>query len=316
MKKILYIWLVLLTACSSDHDESAENGQRVPLEIVASIDVQAEAATRAAETAWEAGDKIGVFMVTDNLWNIYQDDDNTEGKNMPYTFNDGTNYETYGTTYRLFSPNTKKIYLSDENVDVYGYYPYADTKSDGTDLAPTAIEINVSDQTSQKALDLMRARTGNVNNERASIELLFQHRLSKLVFNLKQGEGMLEDELKDASYLGMVLKNQYTKATYNIYTDEFSSPAERQDIIPVRATSAPTGYVRTYEAIVLPNRAGNTAEDRTVSITFYRKTKDQITNTFKIPESTYFDPGTKYVFNVTVNATTITVDPTKYTEQW
>ena len=298
MKKILYIWLVLLVACSSDNNEQtpAGSGQRVPLEIVASIDVQAEAATRAAETAWEAGDKIGVFMVTDNLWNIYKDDDNTEGKNMPYTFNDGTNYETYGTTYRLFSPNSKKIYLSDENVDVYGYYPYA--------------------ATIQKALDLMRARTGNVNNERASIELLFQHRLSKLVFNLKQGEGMLEDELKDASYLGMVLKNQYTKATYNIYTDEFSSPAERQDIIPVRATSAPTGYVRSYEAIVLPNVAGNTAADRTVSITFYRKTKDQITNTFKIPGSTYFQPGYKYVFNVTVNATTITVDPTKFTEQW
>ena len=319
VKRVLYILSVtLLVACSSGNDEQTPTGrgQRVPLEIVASIDVQAEAATRAAETAWEADDKIGVYMVTDNSGTIYIDEDETPGKNMPYTFNDGTNYETYGTTSRLFSPNSKKIYLSDENVDVYGYYPYAATKSDGTDLAPTAIEINVSDQTSQKALDLMRARTGNVNNERASIELLFQHRLSKLVFNLKQGEGMLEDELKDASYLGMVLKNQYTKATYNIYTDEFSSPAELQDIIPVRATSAPTGYVRSYEAIVLPNVAGNTAADRTVSITFYRKTKDQITNTFKIPGSTYFDPGTKYVFNVTVNATTITVDPTKYTEQW
>lgn len=317
MKKLIYISLVLLTACSSEHDELATHGERVPLQIVAGIDVQAEAATRAAETAWEAGDKIGVYMVVGNSETIYKDEDNTEGENMPYTFNDGTNYETYGTTYRLFSSDKKKIYLSDTNLDVYGYYPYAAKKSDGvSDVVPTAIEINVSDQTSQKAIDLMRAKASNVNNERASIELLFQHRLSKLVFNLKQGEGLLVDELKDASYLGMTMEDQYTTATYNIYTDDFASPSGRQDIIPVRAASAPTGYVRTYEAIVLPNRAGNTAADRTVTITFYRKTKDQITNTFIIPGSTYFDPGYKYVFNVTVNATTITVDQNKYTEQW
>ena len=317
---ILPLTLALLTACSNDEDEKSHTSdKRVPLEIVASIDLQAQMFTRAVETAWEAGDKIGVYMILHSATTpaIYEDAEHTKGENMPYTFDDGTNYETYGNTYRLFTPNSKKIYLSETSVDIYGYYPYAAKKKNNTDdLDPTAIEIDVSNQTSQKAIDFMRARTGNMNNENIAIELLFQHRLVKLVFNLKQGEGLLEDELKDASSLTMTIGGQPVAATYNLYNDAFIITAANNDITPVKASSAPTGYVRTFEAIVLPNGASNPANNRTVTIEFFRNSKDIITNTFTIPGSTYFEKGFKYTYNVTVNATSIQVDPTKYTEQW
>ena len=316
---ILPLTLALLTACSNDEDDKSRTDKRVPLEIVASIDLQAQMFTRAVETAWESGDKIGVYMILHSATTpaIYEDAEHTKGENMPYTFDDGTNYETYGNTYRLFTPNSKKIYLSETSVDVYGYYPYAAKKKNNTDdLDPTAIEIDVSNQTSQKAIDFMRARTGNMNNENIAIELLFQHRLVKLVFNLKQGEGLLEDELKDASSLTMTIGGQPVAATYNLYNDAFIITAANNDITPVKASSAPTGYVRTFEAIVLPNGASNPAGDRTVTIEFFRNSKDIIKNTFTIPGSTYFEKGFKYTYNVTVNATSIQVDPTKYTEQW
>lgn len=316
---ILPLTLALLTACSNDEDDKSRTDKRVPLEIVASIDLQAQMFTRAVETAWESGDKIGVYMILHSATTpaIYEDAEHTKGENMPYTFDDGTNYETYGNTYRLFTPNSKKIYLSETSVDVYGYYPYAAKKKNNTDdLDPTAIEIDVSNQTSQKAIDFMRARTGNMNNENIAIELLFQHRLVKLVFNLKQGEGLLEDELKDASSLTMTIGGQPVAATYNLYNDAFIITAANNDITPVKASSAPTGYVRTFEAIVLPNGASNPANNRTVTIEFFRNSKDIITNTFTIPGSTYFEKGFKYTYNVTVNATSIQVDPTKYTEQW
>lgn len=316
---ILPLTLALLTACSNDEDEKSHTSdKRVPLEIVASIDLQAQMLTRAVETAWEAGDKIGVYMTKHGSTSeLYSDAEGTTGINMPYTFDDGTNYETYGNTYRLFTPNTKKIYLSETSVDVYGYYPYAATKKDGTTAQdPTHIEINVSNQTSQKAIDFMRARTGNMNNENIAIELLFQHRLVKLVFNLKQGEGLLDDELKDATSLTMSINKQPLTAYYNIYSDAFTIVAGENSITPVKASSAPTGYVRTFEAIVLPNGANNPAGDRTVTIEFFRNSKDIIKNTFTIPGSTHFEKGFKYTYNVTVNATSIQVDPTKYTEQW
>ena len=301
--------------CSSNQDEpeTADN-RKTELRIVAGIDMQAEAQarskTRAAETAWEENDKIGVYITGRNNTTIHEEG-GVSAANLEYTFDDGTNYETYGNTYRLFTP-TKRFYLPSSSVDLYGYYPYTSAEVE----QPTAFPIDVSIQTSQKAIDFMRAKTGNVSNENTRVEMLFYHRLVKLVFNLKQGEGLLTDELKDATSLTMKIGGQPVKATYNIYTDAFIIEPSSNDIIPVRASSAPTGYVRTFEAIVLPNGGNNPAGPRTVTITFYRKKEDTIVNTFIIPEATYFTSGYKYTFNVTVNATSIQVDPLKYTEQW
>lgn len=317
---LLTLAIGLFTACSNDEPMPAKTGELVPLDIIACIDMQAQFSTRAFETSWEANDKIGVYMTERNTTTIYKDAEQTEGKNMPYTFDDGINYETYinnSNTYRLFTPNTKKIYLSETKVDVYGYYPY----KDNAELNPTLIGINVSNQNSQKAIDFMRAQTRNVNNENIAVELLFQHRLTKLVFNLKQGEGLLEDELKDADYLGMTIGGQPIEATYSIYSDILTIIPGNNDISPVRASSAPTGYVRTFEAIVLPNGSGNPNNPCTITITFYRHSNDQIVNTFQIHTdgvdgSVYFEKGYKYTYNVTVNATSIQVDPQIYTEQW
>lgn len=309
----------LLAGCSNDDPTLADNGERVPLRIAASIDAHAEGITRAVNTAWESEDKIGVFITERNsTTKLYKDTNGTEGQNLLYTFNDGTNYETNGNTYRLFSP-AKKIFLSSDPVDVYGYYPYRAQDSNGDDiddLPPTTIPIDVSSQTKQESIDFMRAKTSNVSNGNATIDLKFYHRLVKLVFNLKQGEGLLTDELKDASYLGVTIGNQPTTATYNIYNDAFTITPGYYDITPVRTASPTTGYVRTFEALVLPNGANNPVTDRTVTITFYRRLEDQIINTFTIPSSTYFTAGTKYTYNVTVNATSIQVDAQKYTEQW
>lgn len=306
----------LFTACSGDNDDltPAGNDERVPLEILASIKTQAEGITRASETAWEADDDIGVTVTSRGSSTIFPDGDKTKGENLPYTFNDGTNYDTYGTFYRLFTPKSTKVYLTSTFVDVYGYYPYKSTLPEHDPM--TVIPINVSNQTSQKAIDFMRAKKGNVSNANTAIELLFYHRLVKLIFNLKQGEGLLTDELKDAPYLSMSIKDQPTEATYNIFEDKCNNMGTFQDITLVQAASAPTGYVRTFEAIVLPNGNSNPASDRTVSVTFYRNSEDKIVNTFKIPISTYFESGYKYIYNVTVNATSLQVDPLKYTEQW
>ncbi len=315
-KKILTKIMVLTTAaltlgaCNND-DAGVDSTERTPLNIVAGISMPTKGITRAMETAWEEGDQIGVYVTDHNTTTIHVEGTNT-GKNLQYTFNDGTNYETNGNTYRLFTPNSSKLYLPTTYVDVYGYYPYS-----AGEVEPTAIPVNVSTQTSQAAIDLMRAKKANVNNNNASVELLFEHRLTKLVFNLKQGDDMLTNELNDAVFIGLTLGNQPVAATYNIYTDNFNITPGSETITPVKAASAPLGYVRSFEAIVLPNGTNNPANSRTVTITFYQRAEDTIVNTFTIGSGTSFKPGYKYTFNVTVNATTVEVDTENtYTEQW
>ena len=313
----------ILAACSDDGDPTlSDNGGRVPLIIQAGIDMQARAYTRASETSWEYDDKIGVFVTNHNSKSLYTDDAaGGKGNNLLYSFDDGENYETWGNTYRLFTPATQKLYLSTTTVDVYGYYPYQELSEDnypdpaltdpeGTVIMPN-IPINVKDQTPQKKIDFMRSRPLSASNSNAAVKLMFEHKLVKLVFNLKPGEGLLSNELEEPITLSLTIKNQPTKATYDMKEDEFSIVGEsNNDIIPFTAPSAPVGYVRTYEAIVLPN--SNTSHK--VEIEFYKKEKDKITNTFTIDTS--LRSGYKYTFNVTVNAVSVTVDTEKYTEQW
>ncbi len=313
MRKILILltMAVGLSACNNDDSsQPANNGEQLPLNIAGSINMLAQGVTRAMNSQWESNDQIGVYITNHNTQAIYTGENDQNGANLLYTFNDGTNYETNGTIYRLFTPPSK-FYLSETSVDVYGYYPYSSTLTDAK-----KIPIDVSTQTSQKAIDLMRARTDNVNNNNAVVELLFQHKLVKLVFNLKQGEDLLDDELKNATYISMTIGNQPTSATYNIFDNTFDITSGSYDIIPVKSESAPEGYVRTFEAIVLPNGTNNAAADRTVTITFYKTYENRVVNTFTIGSGTTFVSGTKYTYNVTVNATSVEVDDNKFAEQW
>ena len=158
-KRLFYILtsMVLLVACNKDDESQSTTGndKRVSLEIAANIGMQAEGTTRAAETHWDEGDQIGVYVQKKD-GTIFVDDASTAGENLLYTFNDGTNYETNGSTYRLFAPS-KKIYISSDPVDVYGYYPYNASAS----LDPTAIPVSVEDQSSQERIDFMRAKKTN-----------------------------------------------------------------------------------------------------------------------------------------------------------
>jgi hypothetical protein len=307
----------ILAACSDDGDPTlSDNGGRVPLIIQAGIDMQARAYTRASETSWEYDDKIGVFVTNHNSKILYTDDaEGGKGNNLLYSFDDGENYETWGNTYRLFTPVTQKLYLSTTTVDVYGYYPYQSLSAPTPDLegnvSMPSITIDVENQTPQKKIDFMRSRPLSASNSNAAVKLMFEHKLVKLIFNLKQGEGLLSNELEEPITLSLTIKNQPTEATYDIKEDAISIVGgSNQDITPFTAPSAPLGYVRTYEAIVLPS--SNTSHK--VEIVFYKKEKDKITNTFTIDTS--LRSGYKYTFNVTVNAVSVTVDTQKYTEQW
>lgn len=305
----------LLTACSNDGDTPTQSDEQVPLRIESSIGLLGTGVTRASETHWDAADKIGVYvMVHNSTSEVFTDVTNTEGVNLPFTYadvDDDAHKETYpesGTTYRPFSGSV--IYLPKTgSVDVYGYYPYSAAATNAN-----AIPVSVSNQTSQAAIDFMTAdrSAGQVNDltrSKSTAKLLFNHRLVKLVFNLKPGTDMLEGELTNAT---LTLDKQPVKATYNLITDGIDMTAGTSILTAVNSASAPPdGYKKTLELIVLPNGTNNLAADRTVTITF-----GSTTNTFTIADTTSFAAGKKYTYNVTVNATSITVDKDKFTDQW
>ena len=318
MKKILIFLTIalLLAACSNDNDPAATNEEgRIPLQVTGYISNFHLGVTRAADSHWEEGDEIGIYAVNsgDQPTNLQSD------QHAPFKLRNGGTGETdnHNDTYnfKVFFSNSP-VYLPEDgsSIDVYGYYPYNATYTN-----PQDIPVDVSMQNPQKNIDLMTtgivSRTTingdtRINKLNPSCQLLFHHRLTKLVFNLKPGEDFTNKDIEGATSL--TISNQRTEGTYNIYNNEFTYIGDAdQKIFAVTAEYVAENYVKTFEAIVLPNATTSPAVDRKVTIVV-----DGRSYTFTISSATSFDAGTKYTYNVTVYPFTVIVDPDKYTEQW
>jgi hypothetical protein len=295
---------VLLAACSSDSDPAATNeGRRVPLQVTGYIADIPLGITRAYDTWWEENDQIGLYAVLSNTVTPIGD-----GSNVCYVT--GSRGETSGSVYMPFTTSTSITLPATGNIDVYGYYPYSDGAT-----TPTAVAVNVSAQNSQKDIDLMTTgkvstttHTGSIPISIAnpSCELLFYHRLTKLVFKLDL------TEMVTVGTTSLTIGSQKTAGAYDIYDNVLTCSGDANKAISAAVGTKTNDLQMSFEAIVLPNNTtDNPAVDRIVTIVV-----DSRSYTFTISNATSFDAGKRYVYNVTVYPLTITVDTDKYTEQW
>ena len=311
---ILLTTALLLAACSSDSDPAVTNdGRRVPLQVTGYIADIPRGITRAHGTSWEAGDQIGLYAVNSNTTTPIDD-----GSNVCYSTASGG--ETTGPTFLLFTTTTPIILPATGDIDVYGYYPYSSGAT-----TPPSVAVNVSTQNPQKNIDLMT--TGKVsttthggripiNSSNSKCQLLFQHRLTKLVFNLDL------TEMVTVGTTSLTIGSQRNAATYNIYTDVLTCSGDANQTITAVVGTTTDALHKSYEAIVLPNdESTNPTVDRTVTIVVdgrsytFTIAKSGVSSGNKVVTSS-FDAGKKYIYNVKVYPFTIEVNTEKYTEQW
>ena len=314
---------MLLAACSSDSDPAVTNdGRRVPLQVTGYIADIPRGITRAHDTSWESGDKIGLYVMPHDNTETPIDD----GSNVCFVLSDRPG-ETYDSdrkiyTYKAFTTSNPIILPTTGNIDVYGYYPYSSGATN-----PTAVAVNVSTQNSQKSIDLMTTGTVSTTTQggatpisitNPTCELLFHHKLTKLVFNLNLSE------MGTVSTTSLTIGSQRTTATYNLYTKKLTCSGDaNQTISAVESATVPIGYDKTFEAIVLPNVATNISPTagRTVTIVVdgrsytFTIAVTGVSSSNKVVTS-LFEEGKKYIYNVKVYPFTIEVDTDKYTEQW
>jgi len=326
MKKLFLIPVAaaLFAACSNE-TENTDNDGPVPLQIsVGNLEVSTEVATRAANSAWEASDQIGVYALPTGTTTTPI----AYGSNKYYTLTDetGSTDATGGTVYKNFT-GTDPVYLpaNGSAIDVYGYYPYSESATD-----PTAVGINVSTQTDATAIaaiDFMttgkedhttHGGSETIKKNTPSCQLLFAHRLVKLVFNLKAGTGMSSSDITSASPCSVSITGQKTEGTYNIYTDALTYTGSQTTIVSTATQEAKGGFDKAIQLIVLPTHdTNNPKSDRTVTITLgtatYQFTIFDGVNAAAPadPDGTLqvaaFEAGKEYTFDVTVNAARLSV---------
>lgn len=274
---------LLFSACSKDDKTTGGDGRPVQVHFKSTITGQV---TRAALTTWDADDQIGVFMK--EVGSALSDATILEGVNN-YA------YKTDGTG--AFSPaGTDVAYFpgSNENVSFIAYYPYRGS------LTNYIYPVNVATQTAQKNIDLMYSNNiTTINETTPTVGLVFQHKLSRMVFNITAGSNLTSADLAS---LVVTINGIPLTADFSLIDQSLSNLGTATGT-SIQALTVADGS--SSQAIIVPFTTTGT---ETVRFAVGGTVND--TYTWTIPASTTFAAGNQYLYNVTVNRTGIDITGT------
>lgn len=217
-----------MVSCNGKVEPAAQD-EKVAVQFGSSIN----AASRAVNDKWTAGDQIGIFMVGENKV-LSKDAISEEADNIAYrTEGEGA-----------FSPVAAEqiIYFPmNGDVDFYAYYPYTAEVND------YRIALDLTDQSNQEALDLMFAKVSGCNKSNPKVELQFSHLLSNLILEVQPGTGLTQADLAE---LTVKVKDANTKATFNLVDGAISG-----EETPKGFTMKTVEAGKRYEAILFPTES-------------------------------------------------------------
>lgn len=216
MKKTLLVSLtfgLLLSGCNDEDSLGTSEGTGVRF---TSYMVE----SRATDTAWEAGDEIGVYMQADAA-SGYQK------INVKYANSDG-NLNT-------FTSETPIEYSGNEStVNFMAVYPFSASVTSGNytfTLGNEGLSKN----------DIMYASTTSVEAGTQNVTLEFKHKLTKIVLQLKDENG---NSVTGAS---ITIDKQRVNGTLDVATGNVSATEDYTSELQFAGSDG------TYEAIVIPD---------------------------------------------------------------
>ena len=220
-----------LTSCSNDNEES----NNVVDSNVIRFNVEHPAAlTRATDTSFESGDKVGIFLTDQNkaveLAGNYV-------TNIPLTFQNAK-----WTT-------SRPLYWNEGTYDVYAYYPYMSPLVSVTDQ-PFSVATDQNDGVGFEASDLLWTAKKGLTANSGTVNLQFAHRLSRMQLQLVKSDDY-EGELPDDAevYVHNTVVDGTLDMNVGMVTCERHASAKT-----IKARSLGN---HCYAAIVIPQRLNN-----------------------------------------------------------
>ncbi len=226
-----------LISCSTENEDilpPSEN--RLPLELNFTHPSQ----TRATETAFENGDKVGLFVSeADKTLEISGNAVNNEH----FTFN--------GSEWK----GSRNLFWDKGKYNAFAYFPFSQEISSITDY-PFSVKNNqnAKDESSglggYEASDFLFASAANIEASEKPVEMQFRHIMSKLTIKLIKGEDFEGDLPEKAT---VYLHNTVTSATIDLAAGIATRNVKgsKQSIIAKQISA------NTYTAITIPQRLEN-----------------------------------------------------------
>ncbi len=242
MKKILFGFMAaaLLVGCSDDRMPEAPG-----TDPMAGKPVVAEAGVDALPT--RAG------MTTGDLTTLGLSSVNPA--NAAYSYSN-VKYEKNGSTFSAAGPKSPVWQNRTQEVTVTAYAPYKEVWTGEQSLA---VQADQSTAEAVKASDMLWAQnvvnpsgetqTGDIFcNRQGRLVINFQHKMSKLVINLRY----LNEIEADVNVQSLTVKYLSTGYTFNTETGAISNLGAAEDIVAYKESKAAEGYKDCFEAIFPP----------------------------------------------------------------
>ena len=285
LNKCLYIAVVniFLLACSS----GAENGVddeptppqpekptvRIPIDISTSI-------TRVTETAFESGDRIGLYVVNRN-------DDGSQNDLKPSgNYVDNIRY-TY--SYNTWTPD-ETVYWKDDKTcaDFYLYYPYQAAHVNENPVV-FKVEADQSNINSYKNSDVIIGSTLNVAPSQTTVYIASKHVMSQVIIDLKPGEGFTDASLA-ASDVKVTLNIPAVSANIDLATGKVEPIMNYDGESLTMTPMTPYKDGNVYRVIVVPQEV---AQTNLIKVNVGG-------SDFLFSKDFNFESGKSYTFNVTI----------------
>ncbi len=261
--------------------------------------------TRATDTAFETGDKIGFYMLLpgENLATIVH---NRE----PYLDNVAFEVGEDGAlscvedvnSDGVVNENDRLFWYSDESctADLVAYYPYDPEKEYSNALGQLMsfhVEGDQSTWVNYTASDLMMACVQSAPTEE-TLSLPFRHYLSKVVVTVNNELG---EEITDLWFA-----NVYGAVQYTVETRDMMTLSKYQGTI--RAFREPTRATETFRLILAPHN--------NVQPSLIVTTASQKQYTFHLEQAVTFATGKQYTATITLNSESTSTDFTPEITDW
>lgn len=294
--KYLYIVSALtlgLVGCSQEYQNV-----EAPLNNTMLFNITSPNATRVADGAFEANDKLGLY-VTDYA-------DETTPAPLQISGNH-TNNEVLvfdGASWATERP----VYWGEGKSDVYAYYPYMEIED--VDEQPFSVALDQTVEEAYETSDFLWAKAEGVAQNDGAISLNMKHQMSRLVVKIMAGEEYVGSLPADAT---VHLHSTVTSARISLANGSVvKDPYGGTHSIKMRNLGLRTfaeGDAVVYEAIVVPQMLETSVpllEINSKSVSYL------------LEDMFNFKPGVSYTYTAVLNTSTtaIKIDIGCSTDDW
>lgn len=231
---------VLAVGCSDTTDFGRFGGEdAVPIELSGRI--EQEYVSRADESGFAEGDRMGVFIVDYSGGNPGTLAINGNRANNAIFERDGAGKWSSSTTFYWKDATTP--------IDVYGYYPYsssvADVSSHPFEVSYNQKDIEPDAMGGYEASDFLWAKVTCASQSGNGINLTYSHRMAGVKVILTKGEGM--EDADWAKSKDVAVENVTRFSTVNLSTGTVTSTGN-----PDRQIAMGDQKDDSYRAVVVP----------------------------------------------------------------